>query len=142
MEAASVRHAQTRFLTYARRPAATSPVLSTDIIVFKKSANLDFRLDAHMIFYYVRRWGVSEVRDARDTGDPVHRAARPENGTHTPNQIFPVYLKHYILTVALDRMLSGHEFQAIALNFKRSRSIAGCCSLSPPRAIPGQTVGR
>ena len=84
MEAASVRHAQTRFLTYARRPAVTSPVLSSDVIVCKQSANLDFRLDAHMIFYYVRRWG--EVRDARDTGDPVHRAARPENGTHTPHE--------------------------------------------------------
>ena len=62
----------------------TSPVLSGDIIVCKQSANLDFRLDAHMIFYDVRRWG--EVRDARDTGDPVHRAARPENGTHTPHE--------------------------------------------------------
>ena len=38
MEAASVRHAQTRFLTYARRPAVTSPVLSSDIIVCKQSA--------------------------------------------------------------------------------------------------------
>ena len=36
-----------------------------------------------------------------------------KTGTYTPNQIFPVYLKHYILTVTLNRMLSGFEFQAI-----------------------------